>query len=182
MLVAMASLYAFANPLEYPAAFRQHIEMSETLDPANVPPAILRYLDFVTTLRDNDDWRQDVEALYAEELYFSDTLLVADRRSQLEAHFGGLRDADASYEMTVYDVLQGSQGTYLVWSVDTEFSMLGRNVAADTIGVTLFRFDDEGRIRFQQDFWDSTHGFFQHVPVLGTVIRSIRGRFDQPGG
>ena len=54
--------------------------------------------------------------------------------------------------------------------------MGGESRASDTIGMTLLRFDDAGRVRFHQDFWDSTEGFYRHVPVLGWVLERVRLR------
>ena len=77
----------------------------------------------------------------------------------------------------VHDVLEGAQGTYLVWGIQNQFSMLGQDIVSDSIGVTLFQFGEDGRIIMQQDFWDSTEGFYQHIPVLGSVLRAIRDSF-----
>ena len=48
----------------------------------------------------------------------------------------------------------------------------GKNVR--TIGVTLVRFDPQGRVLIHQDFWDSAQGVWDHVPVIGRVIRWIQ--------
>ena len=45
-----------------------------------------------------------------------------------------------------------------------------------TPGITLVRFDRSGRILIHQDYWDSTTGLFEHVPVLGYGIRAIKAR------
>ena len=36
--------------------------------------------------------------------------------------------------------------------------------------------DPQGRVLLHQDFWDSAQGVWDHVPVLGTVIRWIQYR------
>jgi hypothetical protein len=51
-------------------------------------------------------------------------------------------------------------------------------VTSNTVGVTHLRFDEAGRIILHQDFWDSAEGLYRHIPVLGSLIGVIRGRFD----
>jgi hypothetical protein len=45
-----------------------------------------------------------------------------------------------------------------------------------TIGMTHLRFDSEGKVVLHQDFWDSTRGIFEHVPVMGAGIRLVKKR------
>jgi hypothetical protein len=40
--------------------------------------------------------------------------------------------------------------------------------------MTHLKFNREGRIVLHQDYWDSTAGFFEYVPILGPVIRWIK--------
>ena len=89
-------------------------------------------------------------------------------------HFQGLRAAGTEIELTVHDLVSSELGTYLVWSADNTFEVLGQSKSAASIGVTLFTFDASGRIELQQDFWDSTQGFYQHLPLIGGALRTIR--------
>jgi hypothetical protein len=36
------------------------------------------------------------------------------------------------------------------------------------------RFDAGGRVVLHQDYWDSASGLFEHVPVLGGLIRAVK--------
>jgi hypothetical protein len=42
--------------------------------------------------------------------------------------------------------------------------------------MTLLRFDKQGRVVLHQDFWDSSAGFYEHLPVLGGVMRWIKSK------
>jgi hypothetical protein len=42
--------------------------------------------------------------------------------------------------------------------------------------VTLLRFDRAGRVVLHQDFWDPAAGFYEHLPVLGPVLRWIKSQ------
>jgi hypothetical protein len=50
------------------------------------------------------------------------------------------------------------------------------NQDTQTIGMSHLRFDASGLVRLHQDYWDSTAGLFEHVPLLGAGIRAIKRR------
>lgn len=45
-----------------------------------------------------------------------------------------------------------------------------------TIGMSHLRFDGAGKVVLHQDFWDSTRGIFEHVPLIGNGIRAVKKR------
>ena len=173
-LMVIAALVLVAHQVsaargDYAEQFRQ-IASTYT---AEHNPTVQRYLSMVSNLHDVD-LAAEVDALYADQLYYSDTFLVASDRSEVLAHFQGLRDAGATIDLTVHDMVASDSGIYLVWSADNTFEVLGRSTTAASIGVTMFMLDQQGKISVQQDFWDSTQGFYQHLPVIGGALRTIR--------
>jgi hypothetical protein len=61
--------------------------------------------------------------------------------------------------------------------MQAEFTPVRQSVVSDTIGITHLRFNEAGRVILHQDFWDTGLGFYQHIPVLGRVVKSINRRF-----
>jgi len=120
----------------------------------------------------------DPATLYGEPLYFSDTLLTTEDREAALAHLRRMHDSTESLEVTVLDRLVDGQDAYLIWQMTAVFTPVSGSVTSNSIGVTHLRFDTDGRIILQQDFWDSAAGLYQHVPVLGGLIGAVQGRFD----
>jgi hypothetical protein len=120
----------------------------------------------------------DPGELYGDPLYFSDTLLTTRSRAVALDHLRRMRDATGSLEIRVIDTHVKGQDAYVIWHMEARFAPVRRTVVSNTIGVTHLRFDDQGRIVLQQDFWDSTEGFYRHLPLVGGVINGIRGTFD----
>lgn len=180
LVLIFVSLVVFVNAIatqvDYPAAFKA---LTQVQDPVEITHAgVTRYMQLVNDLP-NEAWRERAEALYAEDLHYSDTFILTNTRDDIISHLAELRETQTHFAVTPYDLVEGEQGVYIVWSIENKFSLLGQDINAASIGVTLFRFNDAGKIVFQQDFWDSTEGFYQHIPVLGTALRSIR---DQVAG
>jgi len=74
------------------------------------------------------------------------------------------------------DVAISGNNYYFRWTMETRMKHLARGKTIRTIGVTLVRFDPEGRVLLHQDFWDSAQGVWDQVPVLGSVIRWIQSQ------
>ena len=98
-------------------------------------------------------------------------------RDDVVAHFQGLVDAETQVEVQMLQTLISGSDIYLVWSMQSQFTPVRKTVVSDSIGITHLRFNERGQVIMHQDFWDTGQGFYQHVPVLGRVIRSINSRF-----
>ena len=137
-------------------------------------PMVQSYIDFVHTFHSSDDWQTELQSIYAPDVQFVDSFTVIQDRIELERYFENLRSSTQPMRLEVLDVLEGQQGIYLVWQIETTFELLGSEKQVASMGGTLFRLDEDGKILMQKDFWDSTEGFFRHVPVLGSMIEMIR--------
>jgi len=116
--------------------------------------------------------------LYAPTLYFSDTLLTSEDHEAIVAHLERMHANTGGVDVTVLDTQVDGPDVYLVWRMQARFRPVGREVLSDTVGVTHLRFGDDGRIVLQQDFWDSTEGFYRHLPVVGSLVDTIAARFS----
>ena len=65
---------------------------------------------------------------------------------------------------------------YFRWEMNLQFKKLRKGVLNRSQGMSHIRFDAEGRVVLHQDFWDSATGLFDHVPVVGRLIRAVRSR------
>ena len=136
--------------------------------------------DFVNFLSNlgADNTAERAAELYAEDLYFSDALMLTNSKGAVVKHFRGLVEGGASVEVEMLDVLVQETDIYLVWLMTASFQPIRKTVTSKTIGITHARFNAAGKVILHQDFWDTGLGFYQHVPALGGVIKSINRRFE----
>jgi hypothetical protein len=132
-----------------------------------------RFRQFLSHL-DEKTAREETEKVYAPDAYLNDTLKTVRGAPAIRDYF--IKTARGLDSMSVrFDDLAVSGGNYYFrWTMETRMKKLARGKTVRTIGVTLVRFDREGRVIMHQDFWDSAQGVWEHVPVIGTVIRRIR--------
>ena len=117
--------------------------------------------------------------LYADDVYFSDTLTNTRSRDVVIGHFERLGATGTRIDLEVHERIHRGADVYVIWSMGARFEAASRDIESDTIGVSHLRFNDAGQIILQQDFWDAAHGFYQHLPVLGTAVRGISNGLNE---
>ena len=73
---------------------------------------------------------------------------------------------------TLHTVLDGAVG-YMKWRFAFQAK---RGGTREVIGMSELHFDEGGRITKHIDFWDPASQLYEHVPVLGFVLRKVRER------
>lgn len=159
----------------YPDAYQQALAQFQGA-PQLQTTDIDEFVRFLSNLG-ADDTAERARELYAQDLYFSDALMVTNSKDAVVAHFRGLVDGGARVEVDMLDVLVQDSDVYLVWLMTAQFQPIRKPVTSKTIGITHARFNTAGEVILHQDFWDTGLGFYQHVPGLGSVIKAINRRF-----
>ncbi len=119
----------------------------------------------------------EVPRLYATNAYLNDTLKTLHGPQQIQEYFRQTLDAAESFTADFQDVTRSQDGYYYFrWIMKVRMKKVAKGETITTPGITLVRFDPNGRILIHQDYWDSTSGLFEHVPVLGYGIRAIKAR------
>lgn len=137
--------------------------------------AIQRFEDYLAHL-DEKTAREQTEKVYAPDAFLNDTLKTVHGAPAIRDYF--IKTAKGLDSMTVrFDDVAVSGGNYYFrWTMDTRMKNLAKGKTVRTIGMTLVRFDQEGRVILHQDFWDSAQGVWNHVPALGPAIHWIRSK------
>lgn len=119
-------------------------------------------------------FKSRVREVYAEDVWFNDSLKTVRGVEELERYLG--RSADALDSGTVEFLgLTAENGDYFVrWQMNLSFAKLDRGTVHRSVGMSHLRFDREGKVVLHQDFWDSTGGLFEHVPGLGWLLRQVK--------
>lgn len=132
-----------------------------------------RFREFFTDVMPESVRRLGPE-LYAPDVWFNDTLKTLRGRGEVEAYFLKTAEHVDFIRAEVVDSAISGRNCYVRWVMDVQFK--GAKNPVRTVGMTLLRFDREGRVVLHQDFWDSSAGFYEHLPVLGGVMRWIKSK------
>ena len=100
---------------------------------------------------------------------FNDVRGVAAYARVLDKMF---QDLDRPRFEVLHAVLDGSTG-YLKWRL----AFRGKRGRERSItGMSELHFDADGRVASHVDYWDTAAQLYEHLPVLGFILRKIRRR------
>ncbi len=133
---------------------------------------------FSTSFEDltREDLGQLMAELYAEELFFNDTIHTFTRRQDLVDYMVKTGDNLNESTVEIKQVVRDGSDVFVRWTMDFKVRAAGRDVHSQSIGMTHLRFDDDGRVILHQDFWDSGNALFAHLPIVGFMVRQAQRR------
>lgn len=121
--------------------------------------------------------RSQTAVVYAPDAYLNDTLKTLRGADQIRDYFLATAENADGITVEFEDVTRGADGLYYFrWVMDVRMKQVAKGDTIRTPGITLVRFDEQGRVLIHQDYWDSAAGLWEHVPVLGRGIRTIKAR------
>lgn len=123
-----------------------------------------------------DDLAEQIDEVYAQDLYFNDTIHTFSDRESLKAYILATAEKVNKTTTVFEDVAKSGDNYYLRWRMQVEADIGVKTIVSESIGMTQLRFNEQGKVVFHQDFWDNTEGFFRHVPIVGGMIKQIKKR------
>lgn len=162
-----------ANKSAYYAAYQQSLNDTEAAKVSN--ETVMAFGDIFSNLQ-NDKLTNIVYEVYADSFYFNDTFRTIRDKKTLAIYLEETGKIVESLEVTINDIARSNNDVYVRWSMNMQFSVLGKAINSDSVGMTHLRFNDAGEIILHQDFWDGADAFYQHLPVIGMWLRQIRGQ------
>ncbi len=175
-LVTLALALAGCTTKVTERGFDEYLALApqDTFRSAELDPRLEGFVRIFATLNP-DDIADGLDQVYAENFYFNDTFHTFTDRNTLKRYLLGL----TSVAQTTVEVLDASvvgDDVLLRWKMNTKGKVWWTTMDIDSVGITHLRFDDEDKIVLHQDYWDGVQGFYGHLPLIGSPIRSIRAK------
>ena len=123
---------------------------------------------------DGDSIDKKIAETYAEKIYFNDTLVTIHDRQNLLKYLEHTQQQLDSIKFAVLSVQDFGKDSYVRWLMQTKFKAMGQAIDIQSIGISHLRFNADNKIIVHQDYWDSMQGFYQHLPIIGGVLRWIK--------
>ena len=116
----------------------------------------------------------NIRALYAEKIYFNDTIKIIDNIDELIEYMVESAQHVNSTKVEILDVIKGSNDYFIRWSMVMDMNIKGKDINSHSIGMSQLRFNNQGKIIFHQDFWDSSEAFYEHLPYFGRLVKKVK--------
>lgn len=118
-----------------------------------------------------------LDATYAPDVYFNDTLKSIRGNVALKHYLSESAAAIEDCRVTIEESTRTASGEYLIrWRMMIRFKRFRRGVDTWSVGVSHLRFAADGRVAYHQDYWNAADGLYEHIPLLGGMIRWIKRR------
>lgn len=115
-----------------------------------------------------------IAEVYAANAILHDTLVTHVGLETIRPYFLKTAERAAGVHVVVDQVLAEDFDYYIRWTMDITWSAFQKGKTTRSVGMSQLRFDGAGRVVLHHDFWDSTSGFFQYLPVIGPLLRWIK--------
>jgi ketosteroid isomerase-like protein len=137
--------------------------------------ATAAFTDFVRQMR-AESIAAHARRVYAEDAYFNDTVKEIEGSEAIAEYLAESLGATEEVNVEVVDVVRSGMDFYYRWVMDIKFRSLNGGNWARSEGMSQVRFNGEGRVVLHRDFWDAAGGLFAYMPVVGWLIKWIKGR------
>ncbi|MDF1734361.1 MAG: nuclear transport factor 2 family protein [Minwuia sp.] len=117
-----------------------------------------------------------VPEVYAPEARFKDPFSDFRGHDHLQRMFTAMLRDVREYALVVDARCLDGQTGWLKWTMSGYVGALGKEKWTVT-GTSIVAFDGDGLVTEHVDYWDAASQMYERLPVLGWILRRIRGRF-----
>lgn len=129
-----------------------------------------RYKIFLETL--SPQTLNNLSEYVTEGVHFKDPFNDVTDIQSMERIFRDMFDTVENVKFTVLQIMQEQDRCLMEWRFEGRFR--GKDWSFD--GTSAIAFSEDGRVRSHIDYWDASSDFYQHLPIVGTLIRWIKKR------
>ncbi len=178
LAVLMSTLNACGHPVA-PNPIDEYLALA----PAEATVQSNKRLQAFTKLFDQMktvDLDKQISEAYAEKLYFNDTLVTLHDRSEVLKYIRHTQQQLDGINFKVLSCQDKGKDATVRWLMHNRFTVMGKALDIQTIGISHLRFNEDNKIILHQDFWDSMQGIYQHLPVIGGLLQWIKSGLYTP--
>ena len=163
----------------YPTLYQQAVTTTssteQTLPNDQMVAAVGRFTEAFAALT-SPELNSRVDKIYAEELYFNDTFKTIFDKTELIKYLDETAQKLISSDIWFEAPLITHNDAYIRWTMKISFKAGGKCIESDSIGITHLRFNNDAQVIIHQDYWDSAYGFYQHLPLVGGLVRWVQNK------
>jgi hypothetical protein len=165
--------------MAYEAALERTAPLAVILVPgsAEEQQAFARLQDFFTGMTPMTV-RARAAFVYAPQAYLNDTLVSLESGEAIGAYFARTAERVERLEVEFLERVPLGIDWYVRWRMTIQAPGFGDGGPVATYGVSQLRFDAQGRLLIHKDFWDAAQGLHEQLPVVGGVVRRVRGAVE----
>lgn len=117
----------------------------------------------------------ELDALYAPDIVFVDPVTQHKGLPALRTYFENLLENCSTCTFDIFERISLPEQATITWQLNYQHPKLKGGQRIEVAGISVIKIQGQ-KISFQQDYYDLGAMLYEHVPVLGGLIRSLRKR------
>ena len=118
-----------------------------------------------------------LDAYYARELVFEDPLGKIEGLDSMKKYYAVMYDNVIDIKFEFIKTVGSGKEFFFRWKMILRSSGLRGGEPISVEGGSMIIFNDQNLVVYHRDFFDMGEMIYEHIPILRTVIKSIKGRF-----
>ncbi|MBL0520708.1 nuclear transport factor 2 family protein [Aeromonas enteropelogenes] len=114
--------------------------------------------------------------VYADEVIFIDPAHRIEGLAALSDYFAALYQRLAYCRFVITSQQQQGRQAWLGWTMTFSHPRLRGGKPVTVEGATRLEFDEEGKVCLHRDYFDLGAMLYEQLPLLGSLVRTIKGR------
>lgn len=178
LLAGCVSSGGVPEPMNYPTTYKKESQHFADNQNENFQQYLARLKKFQALFSDfkQPELANLVSEAYAENLYFNDTIKSFTNREELSEYLVETGERVEYTRVQFDDIVESGDNFYIRWTMEVGFKVMGKMIQTESIGMSQIRLNNNDKVVFHQDFWDSSEGFYRHLPVIGFFINKTQNR------
>lgn len=139
-------------------------------------PIQLKLQDFYASL--SDEALNELGEIYSPDVEFVDPVNSHKGLAQLTTYFSHLLSNCHTCKFDIHGYDNCGQTLFIRWTMHYAHPKLKNAQQLSLDGISELHIRDE-RVYYQRDYYDMGAMLYEHIPVIGAVIRWLKGRLSQ---
>jgi hypothetical protein len=119
---------------------------------------------------------ESIEEIYTQDIRFIDPAHEIEGLAALRVYFENLyKNIDHIHFDFLHPTRTENEG-YVQWTMTFSHPRIKGGQSITVPGTSFFKFSADNKVCFHRDYFDLGSMLYQHLPLLGTIIKSINRR------
>ena len=114
--------------------------------------------------------------MYREDIEFVDPAHRICGIKALTGYFASLYGGIDSINFSFAEPMVRENSGYVRWEMRFSHKRIAGGTLVTVEGATFVKIDDDGKVYFHRDYFDLGALVYEHVPLIGTLIKTIKKR------
>lgn len=118
-----------------------------------------------------------LDGYYAKNLVFEDPLGKIEGLPAMKKYYGIMYENVTEIKFDFTKTIKQENEHFFRWKMTMKTSKLNGGDPIVVEGGSMIIFNKEGLVEYHRDFFDMGEMIYEQIPILRSVIKSIKGRF-----